>query len=128
MGKGLIFKLVKWTRAIRILFGGYSKMEEEHKLFQLPRLLTPREIYRELIDDGYQYNTLSSTRKKQVFTLRKMTDIDHQIHLRFYNDRWVSGHYELAPEQWPIEHLQGWDLRALNDGEIFKLRGQLGAR
>ena len=126
MRKGLLFRLVKWSRAIRIALGGYTAMEEKHKLFQLPKLLTPREIYKELIDDCYQYNALSYTYKKQIFTARKMTDIDHQIHLRFYSDRWVSGHYELAPDQWPVDHLKGEELRPLNEGEIFKLKGQLG--
>ena len=126
MNTPLLFRLVKRTRALRIFFGGYTKMEEKHKLFQLPKLLTPREIYKRLIDDCYQYNTLSSTYKKQIFTVRKLTDLDHQIHLRFYSDRWVSGHYELQPEQWPVEHLQGKDLRSLNEGEVFKLKGQLG--
>ncbi|GAI81567.1 unnamed protein product [marine sediment metagenome] len=128
MRKGLLFKLVKWSRAVRILFGGYTKMEEKHKLFQLPKPLHPRQIYSRLIDDCYQYNALSSTYKKQIFTCRRLIDIDHQIHLRFYSDRWVSGHYELQPEQWPVEHLQGKDLRALSEGEIFKLKGQFGAR
>ena len=126
MRKGLLFRVVKWTRAVRILFGGYTKMEEKHKLFELPYPFTPREIYKRLLDDGYQYNTLSSTYKKQIFTVRKLIDLDHQIHLRFYSDRWVSGHYELQGDQWPVEHLQGKDLRALNKDEIFKLRGQLG--
>ncbi|GAI70967.1 unnamed protein product [marine sediment metagenome] len=128
MRKGLLFRLVKWSRAVRIFFGGYTKMEEKHKLFQLPHMLSPRQIYYTLIDDCYQYNSLSSIYKKQIFTVRKLTDIDHQIHLRFYSDRWVSGHYELAPEMWPAQHLKGEDLRALNEGEIFKLKGQLGAR
>ena len=128
MTKGLLFKLVKWSRAVRILFGGYKAMEEKHKLFQLAEPPTPREIYRRLIDDCYQYNTMSTTYKKQIFTVRKLTDIDHQIHLRFYSDGWVSGHSELQPEMWPSLHLQGRDLRPLNKDEIFKLRGQLGAR
>ena len=128
MKRGLLFKLVKWSRAIRILFGGYTKMEEKHKLFQLPKPFHPRWIYKMLIDDCYQYNTLSSTYKKQIFTCRKLTDIDHQIHLRFYSDRWVSGHWELCPEIDPAGHLRGDDLRALNESEIFKLKGQLGAR
>ena len=126
MRKGLLFRLVKWSRAIRIFFGRYTAMEEKHKLFQLPKLLTPREIYKELIDDGYQYNTLSSTYKRQIFTVRRLTDLNHQIHLRFYSNRWVSGHYELQPDQWPVEHLQGRDLRPLNESEVFKLKGQLG--
>lgn len=125
---GLLFKLVKWTRAIRIFFGGYTKMEEKHKLFHLPKPLAPREIYRRLIDDCYQYNTMSTTYKKQIFTVRKLTDLDHQIHLRFYSDGWVSGHSELQPDQWPLQHIRGRDLRPLNDAEVFKIKGQLEAR
>lgn len=128
MTKGLLFKLVKWTRAVRIFFGGYKAMEEKHKLFQLAKPLTPKEIYRRLLDDCYQYNTMSTTYKKQIFTVRKLIDLDHQIHLRFYSDRWVTGHSELQPEMWPIAHLTGRDLRSLNKDEIFKLKGQLGAR
>lgn len=127
MRTGLLFRVVKFTRAIRIFFGRYTAMEQKHKLFQLPYPPTPRQIYNSLIDDGYQYNALSSTYKKQIFTVRKLIDLDHQIHLRFYSDTWVSGHYELQGDQWPIEHLKGKDLRALNEAEIFKLRGQLGA-
>ena len=118
----LLFRLVKLTRAIRILLGGYTRMKEKHKLFELPYPFTPREIYKRLINDCYQYTTLSSTYKKQIFTVRKLTDIDHQIHLRFYSDTWVSGHYELQPEQWPIEHLQGKDLRPLTTQEREMIR------
>ena len=94
MRKGLLFRLVKWSRAIRIFFGRYTAMEEKHKMFRLPKPFHPRWIYKMLIDDCYQYNTLSSTYKKQIFTVRKL----------------------------------GKDLRPLNEGEIFKLKGQLGAR
>lgn len=121
----LLFKLIKWTRAIRIFFGGYKAMEEKHKLFQLPKPLTPREIYQKLIRDCYQHNVMSTTYKKQIFTVRKLVDLDHQIHLRFYSDGWISGHYELQPEQWPGEHLKGKDLRALNEDEIFKIQQRL---
>ena len=126
MGIGLLFKLVKLTRAVRILFGGYKAMEEKHKLFQMQKPLTQREIYCKLIPCCYQYNILSTTYKKQIFTVRKLTDLDHQIHLRFYSDGWVSGHYELQPDMWPTEHLNGRDLRPLSEGEIFKIKGQLG--
>lgn len=125
---GLLFKLVKATRAIRIFFGGFTEMEERHKLFRRLKPLTPREIMHRLIGDGYQYNALSTTYKKQIWTVRKLTDLDHQIHLRFYSNGWVSGHYELQPEMWPAEHLQGKDLRPLNEGEVFKLKGELGVK
>lgn len=122
MKTGLLFRLVKWTRAIRIFFGGYKAMEEKHKLFRLDDTLPPRQIYQRLIPAGYQYNTMSTTYKEQIFTVRKLTDIDHQIHLRFYSDGWVSGHYELQPEQWPAQHLQGKDLRSLYDNEALEIK------
>jgi len=125
MKVGLLFKLVKLTRAIRIFFGGYTVMEEKHKLFQLPEPLTPRAIYRRLIPEGYQYNTMSTTYKKQIFTVRKLVDLDHQLHLRFYSDGWVSGHYELQPDQWPREHLLGEDLRPLTPEESKEIRSIL---
>ena len=58
---GLLFKLVKLTRAVRIFFGGYKAMEEKHKLFQMKDVLDSREIYRRLLSDCYQYNPLSRT-------------------------------------------------------------------
>lgn len=119
---GLLFRLVKLTRAIRIFFGGYKGMEEKHKLFQLPEPLTPRQIHSRLVRSGYQYNSMSTTYKKQIWTMRKLVDIDHQIHLRFYSDGWISGHYELQPEMWPTEHLRGKDLRPLNRWQVSRIK------
>jgi len=125
MKVGLLFKLVKWTRAVRIFFGRYTAMEEKHKLFQLPEPLTARAIYRRLIPECYQYNTMSTTFKKQIFTVRELVDLDHQIHLRFYSDGWVSGHYELQPDQFPVLHLKGVDLRSLTTEESKEIRSIL---
>ncbi|MBA7712063.1 hypothetical protein ES703_121032 [subsurface metagenome] len=125
MKVGLLFKLVKLTRAIRIFFGKYTAMEEKHELFRLPKLLTPQEIYRKLIPECYQYNTLSTTFKRQIFTARKLTDLSHQIHLRFYSDGWVSGHYELQPDMFSALHLKGVDLRALTPEEREEIRSIL---
>jgi len=125
MKVGLLFKLVKLTRAIRIFFGRYTAMEEKHKLFRLPILFTPQEIYIKLIPHCYQYNTMSTTYKRQIFTVRKLVDSIHQIHLRFYSNGWVSGHYELQPDMFPVEHLEGVDLRPLNEFEVSELRTQL---
>ena len=40
----LRYNLVKWTRQIRIFFGGGKEMEEKHHLFALQKPLTPEEI------------------------------------------------------------------------------------
>lgn len=125
MKEGLLYKLVKWTRAVRIFFGRYTAMEEKHKLFRLPILLTPEEIYKKLIPHCYQYNTMSTTYKEQIFTVRKLTDSLHQIHLRFYSNGWVSGHYEFQPDMFPVEHLKGVDLRSLAPEEREEIRSIL---
>ena len=128
MKVGLLFKLVKWTRAVRIFFGRYSGMEEKHALYLLQLHLTPKEIYQKLMPECYQYNTMSTTYKKQIFTVRKLTDLDHQIHLRFYSDGWVSGHYELQPDMSPALHLKGIDLRSLTREETEEIRSILTRR
>jgi|GEM_PF-3038807 len=116
------YKLIKLTRRIRILLGGFKSMEEKHKLFQRWK---PEEgkfridvewIASRLRDHGYYYNVASTTYRKQIYTARKLIDHDHQIHLRFYSDGWVSGHYELQPVH-PLEHLDGVELRALTKEE-----------
>ena len=118
---GLLFGLTKWSRAIRIFFGGYKSMEEKYWLFSLTIPLTTKQIYQRLIPSGYQYNTMSTTYKNQIFTVRKLININHQIHLRFYSNGWVSGHYELQPDQWPLAHLSGRDLRPLSDDERVRI-------
>lgn len=116
MGKGLLFKLVKWSRAIRIFFGRYTAMETKHYLFTVSPL-NAQQIYAKVIPDGWQWNALSTTYKRQVFTVRKLSDIMHQWHIRFYSGGEVSGHWELIPEMFPVEHLQGKELRNLTPEE-----------
>lgn len=116
------YKVIKATRRLRILFGGFSEMEEGHKLFQLPKPLTPEQIAGRLMPSHYYYNALSTTYKKQVYTVRKLVDLNHQYHLRFYSDGWVSGHYELRPDSHPLEHLDGCELRSLLPDEIEEIR------
>jgi len=117
------YKLIKATRRLRILLGGYKGMEEKHKLFQLPNeYLDAKFIGYTLSGHRYYYDVASTTYKRQIYTVRKLIDLDHQIHLRFYSDGWVSGHYELRPDAHLLEHLDGVELRDLNDGERKEIR------
>jgi len=117
----LRYQLIKMTRRIRILLGGYRSMEEKHKLFQIPDILAHPVIIAKMLEGhSYYYNCLSTTYRKQIYTVRKLVDINHQYHLRFYKDGWVSGHYELRPEH-PLEHLDGVELRSLNEQEKEEL-------
>ena len=121
----LRYKLVRWTRQIRIFFGGGKEMEQKHYLFTLSKLLTPVEIWGKLWPSGWGYNTLSHTYKGQIYTMRKVVSPRHQYHLRFYKNGDVSGHFEVDNLQFPLEHLDGVDLRRLNDEEIAALKAEL---
>ena len=101
-------------------------MEEKHKLFRLTGYMLPQMWYKQLIPHCYQYNYVSTTYLKQIFTVRKLTDLAHQIHLRFYSDGWVSGHYELQSEEDPFGHLNGVDLRELTPVEKAEIKQILG--
>ena len=119
------YKIIKATRRLRILFGGYKSMERKHYLFTLSKVLTPQEISERLWKDGWGYNTLSTTHKGQIFTVRKVVPPRYQYHLRFYKDGAVSGHFEVDPIQFPLEHLDGVDLRGLNEEETSEIKSQL---
>jgi len=87
----LRYRLVNWTRQIRIFLGGGKEMEKKHYLFTLPKRLTPEEIWKKLWASGWGYNALSKTYKGQF----------------------------------PLEHLDGVDLRPLNNEEIAGLKAEL---
>jgi hypothetical protein len=139
MGTGALFKLkkvevamlrynlIKWTRQIRIFFGGGKKMEQKHYLFTLQKPLTPEEIWEKLWVSGWGYNVMSVTYKKQIYTMRKLVPPRHQYHIRFYKNGDVSGHFEVDNIQFPLEHLDGIDLRPFNDEEKATLKSELGA-
>ena len=122
----MLLKLVKLIRRIRILFGDYKGMEEKHKLFRLTEPMLKQVLYKRLIPHCYQYNYASTTYLKQIFTVRKLINSAHQIHLRFYSDNWVSGHYELQPEEDVFGHLKGVDLRELTKEETNQIKKILG--
>ncbi len=120
------YKLIKATRRIRILLGGFKEMEEEYKLFQLEqKFVDPKFISYTLLDHSYFYNTLSTTFNRQIYTARKLKDSDYQIHLRFYSNGWVSGHSELRPDSHPLEHLDGIHLHPLYHSEREELKSIL---
>ena len=103
-------------------------MEEKHKLFQLSKPPVIDEMAEKLRAYGYYYNTLSLTYRKQIYTVRKLLDLDHQYHLRFYSDGWVSGHYELRPDSHPLEHVDGVELRSLTSEEKEQIKKYLTPR
>ena len=74
----------------------------------------------ELRPGRYYYNDLSTAYRGQKYTVRRLTDLDHQIHLRLYGDGTVTGHYELATHH-STEHWQGIELRKLTASEIKEI-------
>lgn len=118
---GLLFRIVKASRRLRILLGGYKAMEAKHYMYDLPRVLTIIGIRKALIPLCFQYNAFSTTYKKQIWTCRRLDrDGMHQYHLRFYSANGiikVSGHWEIDPLIAPMLHLKGGDLRHLTTAE-----------
>ena len=124
----LRYKLVRWTRQIRIFLGGGKEMEKKHYLFTLPKPLTPEEIWGKLWVSGWGYNSLSQTYKRQIYTMRKPVPPRHQYHIRFYKNGDVSGHFEVDNLQFPLEHLDGVELRRFSNAEIAALKAELGVQ
>ena len=122
----LRYKLVRWTRRIRIFFGGGKEMEQKHYLFTLPKPFTPEEIWGKLWVSSWGYNSISTTYRGQLYTMRKLVPPRHQYHIRFYKNGDVSGHFEVENLQFPLEHLDGVDLRPFNNEEIAALKSDLG--
>lgn len=120
------YKIVRWTRQLRIWLGGRKSMEEKHYLFTLPMPLTPQQIWERLWEHGWGYNSMSHTFYGQIFTVRKLALPRHQYHLRFYKNGDVSGHFEVDPVQFTLEHFDSVDLRALTTEEREKIRSILG--
>ena len=99
---------------------GFKKEPEEFSLFRV-NVPNIEWLASKLRASQYYYNDFSTTYKGQIYTVRKLLDLDHQIHLRIYKDGMVTGHYELRPEH-ATEHLKGVELRQLNPIEIEELK------
>lgn len=110
MNLPLKYKIIRWTRQLRAWLAGNKEFEEKHRLFKLSPPLTPKQIAKRLRPLRYYYNELSTTYKGQIYTVRKILDHDHHLHLRFRKDGLVSGHYELRPDTHPLEHFFGEEL------------------
>ena len=113
-----LFRMLRCFNRFLTYLSGNKKWDEQFKLFQVNPDLTVEDVYERLIPFGYQYNYLGATNHNQIFQVRKLTDIKHQIHLRLYKSDWLTGHFEVQPEFNPQAHLGGKDLRVLTSDEI----------
>ena len=123
----MIYKLLRWTRQLRIFFGGSKAREERFKLFEILPRIGDIDFRRNLIPLGYQENLFSYAFKGQIATLRKLADDGrHQYHLRLYSDGVCTGHYEMDYFIYQKEHLAGKDLRKLTRVERLYIAEALG--
>ena len=120
-----MFELIRWTRRIREFLWGHKEERHELRIFQLGHFLI-EDIEPNLRKCRYYYNTYATTYKRQIYTARKLIDKDFQIHIRFFSDGWVSGHYELRPEIHPLEHAHGVEFRLLSQGEVKEIKYIIG--
>lgn len=126
MKSPLRFKIIRWTRQVRAWFGLNKGMEPQHYFYTLSKPLTPEQIWQRLWPYGWGYNTLSHMYKEQILTVRRLDPPRHQWHLRFYSNGNISGHYETDPIQFPLEHIDGVELRPLSESEVLEIKRQLG--
>jgi len=116
----MLYRLIRWSRQIRIWLSGNKEREERFKLFYV--FVDDLTFRRRLILLGYQENLFSHTFKGQIATVRRLDkDGDHQYHLRFYSNGEVTGHYEMDYFTHQKEHLDGKDLRKLKRKEIQEI-------
>ena len=54
---------------------------------------------------GYREHLLAWKDDDEVVSLRLSDGFTHQYHLRIFSDGEVRGHYEYAPEAYPVAHL-----------------------
>jgi len=126
------WKLLKWSRQLRIWLSGNKREDPKYRLFKLEEPVDLEQIYGKLIKLGYQYNYAAVTYTGQLFQVRRLTDIEYQIHLRIIEDSegnvWLTGHYELQPEADAFAHSKGEGCRTLTEEEISPLRQALTER
>lgn len=123
----MLYKLLRWSRQLRIILSGNKDREDRFKLFQLLPRIGDIDFRKKLIELGYQENYFSHTFKDQIATVRKLAlDGKHQYHLRLYSDGWVTGHYEMDFFIYQKEHLNGKDLRKLYRREKLDIGVCLG--
>ncbi len=123
----MLFKLLRWSRQLRIWLSGNKDREERFKLFQVLPRIGSLDFRRKLITLGYQENLFSHTFKGQIFTVRKLDeDGKHQYHLRFYSDGFCTGHHEYDYFLYQKQHMNGKDLRKLTRKEKLYIGVALG--
>lgn len=114
----------RFNRLLYFILQGVGKIEKEHYLFTLPKLLTDFELYSKLADYYFQPNTFGFVYKGQIYQCRMLLEQGkYQYHLRFYDDGKTTGHREIAPEYSEKQHLkpEPGDLRTMNEVEALSV-------
>ena len=67
---------------------------------------TVKEFHAFMRSRGFKRHYMAYKDIDELFSMRKLHQETHQYHLRFYRNRQITGHYELAPETSTIKHLR----------------------
>lgn len=113
-------------RFIYFLLKGRGKKETEHYLFTLEEPLTDLELYSRLADNGWTPNYAGYPYKGQIYQCRRLLHRGkHQLHVRCYDDKKITGHFEIAIEFDEQAHLKSVDLRTMNQYEAKRLKDDI---
>ena len=55
---------------------------------------------------GFGNHFIAWNDDSQVLSWRKISDFNHQYHLRVFSDGEIRGHFEFTPEGHPLEHFE----------------------
>lgn len=87
--------------------------------------LTTNDFLKTLKSRGFFHQTMAYDEPGQLLSLRKLdpTQLDHQYHVRLFNDGEVRAHYEKTPEDHPRDHLAEVGLVARREEFLEVLSG-----
>jgi len=58
-----------------------------------------------LIKKGYEWSYYSWIDDNEILSMRKVVKFKYQYHIRLFSDGEIRGHYEYAPDRYPLKHL-----------------------
>jgi len=94
---------------------GFHKGRQDFKLGFLNKQYSVNDLANFLLANGYSKAILAWQDTGEVLNMRLLDKEIYQYHLRLFSDGELRGHYEFAPENYPLKHVRA---------ELFENRGE----
>ena len=80
---------------------------QDYKIGNLKKRYSKKDLNEYLLIQGFENDYYAWIDDNQVFSLRKLMKGGYQYHIRLFKDDDVRGHYEYAPDCYPVRHYFG---------------------